>query len=324
MAFSPADILQRLRQAHGNARLPHAILLTGPPGSGRRRLARDIVAMVNGIAPHETDTHPDVHVLEPASKSRRILIDQFHEFVAPFFATSFRAGAVKAGLIFDADRLQITAANAFLKTLEEPPENCLFILVTTNPGLLPVTIVSRCFHFAVRPQEQETSGPADDNVAEALERVLRAAEGKGATEALRLARLLQRLLAAERERIEAEVSADFKKEKNRLGDTVDADWIKNEEARLKALVEARTLATRQRLVGLISERTADVLRARHGVGRLRFPSRVELSRDLAGRLDDTALLRVLDGAGRLRVLLDRGVKEEIALEAGCLALTVPS
>jgi DNA polymerase-3 subunit delta' len=324
MAFSPADILQRLRRAHANGRLPHAILLTGPPGSGRRQLAWDIVAMVNGSDPREADAHPDVHVLEPASKSRRILLDQFHEFVAPFFSTSFRAGAVKAGLIFDADRLQIGAANAFLKTLEEPPDHCLFILVTTNPGLLPVTIVSRCFHFAVKPQERERDEPADDRVAEALERVLRAAGGNGATEALRLARLLQHLLTAERERIEAEVSAGFKKEKNRLGDTADADWIKGEETRLKALVEARALATRQRLVGLVGERAADVLRARHGVGRLRFPARAEISRELAGHLDDTLLLRVLDGAGHLRVLLDRGVKEEIAIEAGCLSLAIPT
>jgi hypothetical protein len=70
----------------------------------------------------------------------------------------------------------------------------------------------------------------------------------------------------------------------------------------------------------VAERAADVLRARHGAGRLRFPALAEETHRLAGTLDDAALLRVLDGAALLRVLLERNVKEDIALEAGCLAL----
>jgi DNA polymerase III delta prime subunit len=98
--------------------------------------------MVNAIPAVEAESHPDVRKLEPESKSRRILVEPFQEFCGFFFSTSFKQGAIKTGIIFDADRLHLNAANAFLKTLEEPPANTLFILVTANPGLLPATILS--------------------------------------------------------------------------------------------------------------------------------------------------------------------------------------
>jgi len=319
MAFLPPEILERLRRARGLGRLPHALLLTGTPGSGRRQLAWEIAGMVNETTATAAGTHPDVRKLEPESKSRRILVEPFHEFCAPFFATSFRPGAVKTGIIFDADRLHINAANAFLKTLEEPPAGCLFILVTSNPGLLPATIISRCAHFPLRAAEAEADEAASD-IAASVGGVLSAPRGRGLGAALRLARRLQTSLREAREAIEDEVAADFKAEKKRLGDNAEESWLKDEEARLKASVEARALAVRQQLVTAVAERAADVLRARHGAGRLRFPALAEETSRLAGTLDDAALLRVLDGAALLRVLLERNVKEDIALEAGCLAL----
>lgn len=323
MAFLPADILERLRRARRAGRLPHAMLITGSPGSGRARLAMEIAGMVNETSPEGAAGHPDVHTLEPGSKSRRILVEPFREFCTPFFSTSFRPGATKTGIILDADRLHENAANAFLKTLEEPPENTLFILVTSNPGLLPVTIVSRCAHFPLRDAALPgLEGPAAE-VAAAAGAMLGVPDGRRSGAALRLARRLQALLREARETIEEELSASFKAEKKRLGETADEGWIKDEETRLKALVEARVLATRQHLVGVLAERVADVLRARHGVGALRFPELADESHRLAGAFDDRALLRVLDGVARLRLFLDRNVKEDIALEAGCLALARP-
>ena len=323
MAFLPADILERLRRAHALGRLPHALLLTGTPGSGQRQLAWDIAGMVNSVPPAEAEAHPDVRKLEPESKSRRILVEPFQEFCGFFFATSFTPGAVKTGIIFDADRLHINAANAFLKTLEEPPANTLFILVTSNPGLLPATIISRCAHFPVRFNGTTEADAAGTSIAEATGEVLAAPRGRAAGAALRLARRLQSVLRDARESIEEEVAADFKAEKKRLGDSAEDEWLKDEEARLKASVEARALAVRQELVRVVSERTADVLRSRHGIRQLRFPALEGETRRLADSLDDTALLRVLDGAALLRILLDRNVKEDIALEAGCLALAKP-
>ena len=320
MAFLPDEILERLRRARSHGRLPHAMLITGTPGSGRTRLAWSIAALVNDTTAEAAAAHPDIHKLEPSSKSRRILVEPFHEFCSPFFSTSYRPGATKTGIILDADRLHTNAANAFLKTLEEPPPNTLFILVTSNPGLLPVTIISRCAHFPLRPASLPTlEGPAAE-VAAATGQLLATPAPRRAGAALLLARRLQALLRESRAAVEAEISVAFKAEKKRLGDTADEAWLKDEETRLKALTEARTLAVRQHLVGIVAERTADVLRARHGVAALQFPTLAEESRRLAGDLDDAGLLRVLDGAARLRVFLERNVKEDLALEAGCLAL----
>lgn len=320
MAFLPADILERLRRARELGRLPHAMLITGSPGSGRARLALQIAAMVNDTTAEKAATHPDIHRLEPGSKSRRILVEPFKEFCLPFFSTSFQAGAVKTGIVLDADRLHLNAANAFLKTLEEPPANTLFILVTSNPGLLPVTIVSRCAHFPLRTAAMPALDGAAAVVAAATGQLLAAPPRSRLGAGLLLARRLQSLLRETRETVEAEVSAAFKQEKKRLGDTAEEDWIKTEEGRLKALTEARVLATRQHLAGIVAERAADVLRARHGVTALQFPALAAESGRLAALLDDASLLRILDGAARLRLFLERNVKEDIALEAGCLAL----
>ena len=320
MAFLPADILERLRRARQHGRLPHAMLITGTPGSGRTQLAMEIAALVNDTTTTEAARHPDVHRLEPGSKSRRILVEPFREFCEPFFSTSFRPGATKTGIILDADRLHLNAANAFLKTLEEPPENTLFILVTANPSLLPVTIVSRCAHFPLRSAAATPLEGAAAAVAAATGKVLSAVEGRRTGAALRLARRLQQALRDSRESIEEELSAAFKAEKKRLGDTAEEEWLKDEEARLKALVEARVLGVRQQLANVVAERTADVLRARHGLSALHFPALAGESRQLAEEFDDAELLRILDGAARLRLFLDRNVKEDLALEAGCLSL----
>ena len=279
-----------------------------------------IAGMVNETDATGAALHPDVHKLEPESKSRRILIEPFRQFCEPFFSTSFRPGATKTGIILEADRLHPNAANAFLKTLEEPPANTLFILVTSNPGQLPVTVVSRCAHFPLRDAGLPAlEGPAAE-IAEATGEMLSAGSSSRTGAALRLARRLQRLLREAREDVEEELTAAFKAEKKRLGDTAEDEWLKDEEARLKALVEARVLATRQHLAGVVAERTADVLRARHGGAALQFPALEAESRRLAAQFDDAALLRVLDGAARLRLFLDRNLKEDLALEAGCLAL----
>ena len=320
MAFLPADILERLRRAHAGGRLPHAMLISGSAGSGRAELAMSIAGLVNETDATGATSHPDVHKLEPESKSRRILVEPFRQFCEPFFSTSFRPGATKTGIILEADRLHPNAANAFLKTLEEPPANTLFILVTSNPGQLPVTIVSRCAHFPLRDAGLPAlEGPAAE-IADATGEMLSSTPSSRTGAALRLARRLQRLLREAREDVEEELTTAFKAEKKRLGDTAEEEWLKEEEARLKALVEARVLATRQHLAGVVAERTADVLRARHGVATLQFPALAAESRRLAAQFDDAALLRVLDGAARLRLFLDRNLKEDLALEAGCLAL----
>jgi DNA polymerase III subunit delta' len=91
----------------------------------------------------ESRVHPDVIWLEPESKSRVIKIEQVRDLNAFIHQTSYEGGW-KACVLLDADRLHENAANAFLKTLEEPPQRSLLLLVTESAQSLMPTIVSRC------------------------------------------------------------------------------------------------------------------------------------------------------------------------------------
>lgn len=95
--------------------------------------------------------HPDVVRLEPQGKSRTIKVERTKDddgpgmrdgLIAPMAATSF-SGGWKVGIVAGADRMQPAAANAFLKSLEEPGPNTLYLLLTDQPDLVLPTIVSR-------------------------------------------------------------------------------------------------------------------------------------------------------------------------------------
>lgn len=95
--------------------------------------------------------YPDLFLLSPTSKSRMILVgetdddpDTLRNFQHNFYLGSATASGWKIGIIQDCDTMNENAQNAFLKTLEEPPDHCLFILTTGRPSALLPTIRSRC------------------------------------------------------------------------------------------------------------------------------------------------------------------------------------
>lgn len=91
----------------------------------------------------ENRTHPDVVWLEPEGKSRIIKVESMREkLVEPMNSTSF-SGGWKVGVVCGADRMREEAANAFLKTLEEPTPKTMFLLLTDAPDAILPTIVSR-------------------------------------------------------------------------------------------------------------------------------------------------------------------------------------
>src|SRR5207249_8689552 len=133
----------------------HAYLFSGAPGSGKRALAADLVGLVNDIEPNKVFSRRahDVFIAEPESKSRRIVTEQIRSLE---HALQMRAppGRRKVAIISDADRLQPQAANAFLKTLEEPPKDSLLFLLSALPEALPETILSRCIGITLGPNGQ--------------------------------------------------------------------------------------------------------------------------------------------------------------------------
>src|SRR5206468_7519133 len=155
MAFSRTAAVEYLRRAHEQNRLAHAYLITGPPGSGKQLLAANLASLVNGTPAKDVFTAKaqEIFVARPESKSRRIVIAQIRELE---HALQMRAsnGRRKVAIIPDADRLQTAAANAFLKTLEEPPKDSLLLLLSALPEALPETILSRCIAIPLEPNGQ--------------------------------------------------------------------------------------------------------------------------------------------------------------------------
>ena len=145
MPFSRTAALEYLRRAHEQNRLAHAYLISGPPGSGKHELAADLASLVNGTPAGDVFSAKarEIFVARPESKSRRIVIEQIRDLE---HALQMRAsnGRRKVAIVSDADRLQPQAANAFLKTLEEPPKDSLLLLLSALPEALPETILSRC------------------------------------------------------------------------------------------------------------------------------------------------------------------------------------
>src|SRR5207253_11436799 len=145
MTFSRTTALQHLRRAHEQHRLAHAYLISGPPGSGKQQLVADLASLVNGTPVGDVFSAKarEIFVARPESKSRRIVIEQIRNLEHTLLMRAAN-GRRKVAIVSDADRLQPQAANAFLKTLEEPPKDSLLLLLSALPEALPETILSRC------------------------------------------------------------------------------------------------------------------------------------------------------------------------------------
>jgi DNA polymerase-3 subunit delta' len=160
-----------LAALHAAAQRPvHAYLLVGPRGSGVEAAARSFAAMLIGVEGDERGerlvargVHPDVVEFEPAGASYRVKED-VRERILPEAARAPIEGERKVLVLFEAERLrgnQNESANALLKTLEEPPDRTVVILVTSAPDDLLPTIRSRC-------QRVDFVALSDDAVRDAL------------------------------------------------------------------------------------------------------------------------------------------------------------
>jgi DNA polymerase III subunit delta' len=318
MAFTRKTAIGLLRRAHDQKRLGHAYLISGPVGSGKKEVAAKLASTVNGTDAEDifSSKAREIFVAEPESKSRRILIEQIRELE---HGLQMRAaeGRRKVAIIIEADRLQPQAANAFLKTLEEPPANSLLLLLSALPEALPDTIVSRCISIPLAANGEEIEIPERTELVELLRDTARE-KSWSVQQAYRIGQGLQSLLGKVREQIKAQTAEALKNEEARYRNSTDGAWLDDREDYYKALTESLYIQRRAALVEVLLEFWSDVLRAGSKVARRDLPSAKKETAALAERFTVPEVLKRIQRLEQLRDNLGRNIQEALAFEVAFL------
>jgi DNA polymerase-3 subunit delta' len=216
-----ARAVELLRRAMAQGRVPHAYLFTGPPRVGKSTTALALAAAMNcERAPGEgcgecgpcerigRGIHPDVVALERQGASQTVPIESIRKQVIPVLGLAPHEARARFFLFDEATALLDPAANALLKTLEEPPARSHFVLCTSSVGELLPTIRSRCQRIIFQPlptdvrAELDGEAEAEDQVGRAIEGLVSglAAGRTGAEERMRMLQLGEELAGARQER----------------------------------------------------------------------------------------------------------------------------
>lgn len=379
MAFSNLSqdpvAVQRLQRCLDRGRLAHAYLFTAPRLEPLEQVARTLAMTLTCEQPPQrgrsglpldccdrcptcrrvaAETHPDVLWVRPESKLRLIRIEQLvprkdskRRPLADLIYQKPSQARMKVGIIVAADRMHPSAANAFLKTLEEPPADSVLLLLSTEPERLLETVLSRC----VRLNFAAPGGPAHDpRLTDWLRQFSQMAATEQGTVLGRyrlLSQLLQQLNATRAEleltlREESPlarydtpasqpVEAPTREPKARrraaerlepveLDPELRAQW----EEELKAAVEAEYRRQRAELLSLLEWWLRDVwlLALQHDAAHLAFPELAQSSAAVAGRLTPAQAEENLHVLEHTQQLLFTNVQEALALEVGLLSLAL--
>jgi DNA polymerase-3 subunit delta' len=327
-----------LRRAIERRRVGHAYLFAGDTLAELEELAQAFATSLNctGDRPETANgldacgactecakirgfNHPDIMWVRPESKSRIITIDQIRGVLHAVNLKPTHA-RWKVAVLSSADRMNVQAANAFLKTLEEPPPHSLLILLSTEPQRLLETILSRCLRLTVG---DGSAGITDTDDAQWLAQFSSAA-AVPQTSLLNRFRLLDTLLARLtdiRKTVERDLSV-----RSPLETYEDAEPELREkwEDELAAGIEAEYRKRRSELLNTIHWWLRDVwvFRTTNESSIARLPQFSEQTAQLAARLSPLQTLENLNVLERTRRLLETNVQESLALEVGLLKLNL--
>ena len=312
MAFTREEAFRFLENALAEGHLGHAYLISGSPGSGVQEFANELAALFLGSGEITVEKDPDFHAIEPESKSRKLLIEQVRDLEHAIHRKP-ECGSRKVAVVRDADRLMPQAANAFLKTLEEPPDGSLLILTTQLPEAILETIRSRCISVVLYSSIPRPVGSREERLARKLTEFFGPSAKSDATAAFSLTRVFRDLIEEVREEAAERTKEELAAEKAHFGKTTEGDWENREEA-LKASSEAEVLQERSLLLGVVADYFGGALRKLHS----------QTEGGSAEPDESRRLIRSLDAVEKLRSTLERGIQEGLALEAGFLELMMAS
>ncbi len=321
MSFRYEKALELMELAHANGRLAHAYLIMGPHGSGKERLAIQMISMVNEVdRARRAETLEQLRsgttaVIGPESKSRRITVDAIRA-IEHTLQMAAPAGVTKFAVVKDADRMGPEAENAFLKTLEEPPQASRLLLLTSRPEMLLETILSRCIRVMLTGSlVPQVLSESERGFLEALQ--AHAVKGrKGISGALGLMSGFSDILKKEKAAITKQNEAAEKAEVAHYKNKTEGSYLKQREEYYKAMIEVEYLERRNRLIEYLVMWFGDAMRQQHGVSHLDLPEFAAATGTLASRLSIDELSHCVDAVEELRANLNTNVFEALALEVG--------
>ncbi len=329
------ELLQRSLQ---RGRLAHAYLFSGHQLGDLEALARTLAKTLNCRAPVKSGgaaidccdrclncqkidhgNHADVHWIRPESKSRVIVTGQMRELMQEINLKPTEA-EYKLAVIVAADRLRIEAANAFLKTLEEPPPKSVLILLTTEPQWILDTIVSRCLRLNFAGDTPQKLDPGQMKWLSDFSEMA-GADQKGLLGRYRLMDALLRRLNGLKTVIDEELTARSPLQRYK---DAERDMQEKWEEELKAAIEAEYRRQRTDVLLVLQWWLRDVwlqtlMKGAEYEPLLTFP-------DVRGTTRVAQRISAAEASDNLRIMeqlqrwLGTNVQEALALEVGLLKL----
>ena len=282
MPFPPSRVEELFQTAAKEGRLAHAYLLTGAPPAELESLGKGLAA---NLLDADLEGHPDFFVLRPESKSRRVSIAQVRSLEHSLSRRPHKA-PLKVALILEAERMCLPpaeAANAFLKTLEEPPDHSLLILTSDRPEQLLPTVRSRCLTFPILPDKH----PAPIEGIDELTRLWAESSEPTPLAAYRRASILQSFLLSTRDRLNAQSEQEVE----------DEEGDENESAQSASLAGQLVRVREDIITHLI----------RSAWSRAQSSLRPEIVREV-------------NSLEKLRLALARNIDPTLAIEVSCLRI----
>jgi DNA polymerase-3 subunit delta' len=327
--------VQLLQRSLARGRLGHAYLFAGDSLENLESLARTLAKTLNCQNPVkiknvatdccdeclscrkiENGNHADIHWARPESKSRVIMIDQTRALMQQIQLKPAEAEH-KVAIIVAADRLNPQAANAFLKTLEEPPQNSVLILLSTEPQRILETILSRCLRLNFSGDGKHELNSAENDWLEKFGS-LAASEQKSLLSRYRLLDALLQKLAEIRAQVDEKIATGSPLEKY---DDVEKDLRERWEDELAAAIESEYRRRRADLLLLLQWWLRDIWLHSLAAGKelLNFP-KISGAETVAKRISPRQALENLQTLEQTQRLLHTNVQEALALEVGLLKL----
>jgi len=329
--------VQLLQRSLDRGRVAHAYLFSGtsmgeleaiactlaetlncqqPPARGSAGIPLDCCDQCLSCRKITNENHPDVQWIRPESKMRIITIDQMRALMKIINLKPTEA-LYKVAVIVGADRLNVQAANAFLKTLEEPPARSLLILLTTELQRILETILSRCLRLNFAGEPDFSKSHYASWIAAFSQ--MASAEQTGLLSRYRLLGTLLNKLGEVKTQTETALTAHSPLSRY---DDIDPKLREKWEDELVAAIEAEYRRQRAEVLLAFQWWLRDVWLQTLSAGRalLAFPHFAESSRAVANRLSSEDASANLNVVEQLQKLLATNIQEALALEVALLKL----